>query len=321
MLQNLVARRSGLYAASRLCCGIMRDNIVDFGNYSPMYDTAFVDALETEIDDAAAMSGETTRLGRRRALRVKLVEAKSTAMNAWQQLKGYIEKAWKDAALRNAKLSEAGSNIYGPAGRNGQWAMVNKLLSAGAQFITDNKDELLLNNNMPVAFETAYTRRMATFAAQYEGFGNAGSTNEIQSNEKRRANNNVYAKIIQICKDGQRMFTGTMKKQFAFSHMLKKVGYGGTAGISITLSHGKDLLPVADADAVTTDLKYVGVGNEKGVLKINRMSEGEHTFIISALGFDDLRVTVTLKAGVKSRFAFTMTKEVKEAIRDVAKAA
>ena len=103
--------------------------------------------------------------------------------------------------------------------------------------------------------------------------------------------------------------------------MLKNVGYGGTAGIRISLSHGDDLLPVADADAVTTDLKYVGVGNDKGVLKINRMSEGEHTFIISALGFDDLRVTVTLKAGVKSRFEFTMTKEAKEVIRDVAKAA
>ena len=101
-----------------------------------------------------------------------------------------------------------------------------------------------------------------------------------------------------------------MQKQFAFSQMLKRAGYGGTAGISVTFTYGPNNLPIADVDGVSTDLKYAGLSDAKGILKINRMTEGEHTFTFSAEGFNDLVATVTLQAGVKSRFAFTLMEEV-----------
>ena len=188
--------QGGLYAVSRLCCSLLRSNIDVFKDFSRSYTTGFADALENEIDEAEALPGETNRVGRRRAMRVSLVRAKGAAMNKWQKLKGYIERAYTDKAMRKAKLSEAGANIYAKANRNAQWTMVNKLMIAGALFITDNNAELLLNDNMPANFEVAYVKAQTGFAKEAEAFCDAGSTNEIQSNEKRLANNNVYAKII-----------------------------------------------------------------------------------------------------------------------------
>ena len=315
--------QEGMYAGGNLCKDLLSNNLAKFNQYSPLYTREFVTALGVQITNAEAMPGETNRAGRRRAMRVNLAKSRVAAMNEWQNLKGYVVKAWTDPTEQKAKLSEAGADIYRKATGKGSWAMINKLMETGNLFITDNKTALQLNNNMPDAFEGVYQKKMTEYAAQYSSYSNAGSTNEIQSDAKRKANNDVYDKVIQVCKDGQRIFKGdgTMQKQFAFSQMLKKVGYGGTAGISFTLVYGKDKLAVADADAVTTDLKYMGVGNAKGILKINRMSEGEHTFTISALGFEDLVATVTLQAGVKSRFEFTMIEEVMEVEMGEAKAA
>ena len=52
------------------------------------------------------------------------------------------------------------------------------------------------------------------------------------------------------------------------------------------------------------------------------MTEGEHTLTFRA-GFQDLVATITLQASVKSRFDFTIAKEVKEQQQNhtVAKAA
>ncbi len=315
--------QEGLYAVSDLGCSMLTDNLSVFTKFSPSYDANFVDGLRTKTADAAAMPGETNRAGRRRSMKVNLSKAKVAAMNEWQHLKGYIEKAWTDQVMQKAKLSEAGSNLYRQASNGSDWAMVNKLMGSGLLFMTENDAALKLNKNMPDDFVKTYQQKMDEFAKLYKSYGGTGSTNEIQSNAKRLANNNVYEQVIQVCKVGRRIFKGdsTMQKQFSFTQMLKKVGYGGTAGITFNLSFGKNKLPVADADAVTTDLKYSGIGNAHGVLKINRMTEGEHTFTISALGFDDLVVTVTLQAGVKSRFEFTMIEEAKEVQNDVAKAA
>ena len=315
--------QEGMYAAGNLGKDLLNDHLATFTRYSPLYTPEFVTSLGEQILEAEALPGETNRAGRRRAMRVNVKKAKVAAMNEWQNLKSYVQKAWTDPAEQKAKLSEAGADIYRKAESKGSWAIVNKLMETGNLFITENKTALQLNNNMPDGFEGVYQRKMTVYAAQYSNYSNTGSINEIQSNAKRKANNDVYDKVIQLCKDGQRIFKGdgTMQKQFAFSQMLKKVGYGGTAGVHFTLTYGNEKLPVAFADAVSSNLKYTGVGTAKGILKINKMAEGEYTFSISALGFDDLTVTVTLKAGVKSRFDFTMVQEVEEVQMRDAKAA
>ncbi len=315
--------QEGLYAVSDLGCSMLSDNLSVFNKFSPSYDANFVVGLRTKITDAQALPGETNRAGRRRSMKVNLGNAKVAALKEWQNLKSYTEKAWPDQVMQKAKLSEAGSNIYRQAANGSEWAMVNQLMGTGLLFINENDAALKLNKNMPDDFVKTYQQKMDEFATMYKNYSSTGSTNEIQSNAKRLANNNLYEQVIQVCKVGRKVFKGdkTQQRQFSFMQMLKKVGYGGTAGITFTLTYGKDKLAVADADAVSTDLKYSGIANAHGVLKINRMTEGEHTFTISALGFDDLVVTVTLQAGVKSRFEFTMIEEAKEVQNDVAKAA
>ena len=315
--------QEGLYAVADLGCDMLTDNLSVFNKFSPSYDANFIDGLRTQTADASVMPGETNRAGKKRSMRVSLHKAKTSALKEWQHLKAYVEKAWPDPVMQKAKLSEAGSNLYRLATGGSDWAMVNKLMANGLLFITENDKALKENKNMPDDFVKTYQDKTDTFALMFKSYSGTGSTNEIQSNAKRLANNNVYEQVIQVCKAGQKIYKGesTMQKQFAFTQMLKKVGYGGTAGITFTLTYGKTKLAVVEADAVSTDLKYSGIGNAKGVLKINRMTEGEHKFTISALGFDELVVTVILQAGVKSRFEFTMIEEAKEVQNDMAKAA
>ena len=54
-------------------------------------------------------------------MRVSLKTAQEKGLANWQQLKGYVEKAWtNDAAMLKAKLAEAGLGLYRMAmGANG----------------------------------------------------------------------------------------------------------------------------------------------------------------------------------------------------------
>ncbi len=315
--------QEGMYAVGQLACDLATAKMANFQQLSPAYTPALITALRAQIASADAMPGEYNRAGRRRVVKVDLLNAKDTALNEWQVLKGFIIKTWPDPAMQAAKLSTAGASLYGLAAGKSQWANAAKLLQIGDLFISENSRELEQNNVMPDTFAVAYREKLNLFISLWNQYSQTNSNNEAQSNNKRLANNEVYDKIIQICKDGRRIFKGnsSMQKQFAFTQMLGKVGYGGTAGIRVLFTYGPNNLPIADVDAVSTDLKYAAISNGKGLLIINRMTEGTHTFTFSAEGFDDMVATVTLTAGVKSRFEFTMKQEANVVQEDIAKAA
>jgi hypothetical protein len=308
----------GLYAAGRTVCDLTAANLTVFRAYSPRYNNELISLLRTEITNAEAMPGENNRAGRRRLIKAGLTSTKKIALKNWQKLKSYITMAWTKPEERSAMLRTAGANLYTKASGSAQWALALEMLQSGAAFIEEQKKVLLESHVMPDDFIARYSEATNEYNNQWSGYSNMTGGNEIESNAKREANNQVYEKIIQICKDGQLIFSKapTMQKRFAFSQVIRQLGYGGTAGMTVTITYGTNKLPVPDVDAVSTDLKYATIGNTKGTLKINRMAEGEHTFTFSAEGFQDLVATITLQAGVKSRFEFTMLEEVKQARQD-----
>lgn len=317
--------QQGLYAVSTLASDLLTEHLDLFTKLSPLYGSAYVADVVAEIAGADAMPGQNNRAGRRGSLKVDLLKAKNAGLAKWQDLKGFVPKTWNDPAMQAAKLSAAGANLYNAATGDSQWEPTKKLLQTGADFIKDNRDALIASKAMAKDFESEYALLLMTFSSLWNNYSGLKGNNEVESNAKRKANNDLYDKVIQICKDGRRIFKGdaTLQKQFAFAQMLKRVGYGGTAGITATFTYGPNNLPIADVDGVSNDLKYAGLSNAKGILKINRMTEGEHTFTFSAEGFHDLVATVTLQAGVKSRFAFTLQEAVMEVREDnsIAKAA
>lgn len=306
--------QEGMYAVGQLVCELCNANMNQFKLISPAYTPEYIDEVKKQIALADSMPGQNNRTGRKRVVKVDLLTSKDISLNNWQLLKGYIIKTWPDPAMQAAKLSTAGANLYRLSAGKSQWSVAGKLLQTGDMFITENMQALMQNNIMPANFSKDYKESMNTYLSLWNDYSLTNSNNETESNNKIIANNNVYDKLIQICKDGRRIFKSnpTMQKQFAFTQLLARVGFGGTAGIKIRFTYGPQGLPVPDVDGVSTDLKYAAISNAKGLFVINRMTEGTHTFTFSAAGFENYEATVTLTAGVKSRFDFTMKKEANE---------
>ncbi len=294
-----------------------------FGEFSPGYNAEYFTLLQTEISNAQNMPGQNNRTGRRLVVKSDLETAKNNGLKKWRTLKSAIKKTWTDKATQEGMIQNAGGNLFAKASNNGNWAIALEMLKNGQAFLQNNNDALMASNSIDGTFKAHYFEKMDLYNTTWTDYRNAGSTNEIESSEKREANNNLYDKITQICADAQIIFLKdpTMQKQFAFTQLVKQAGVGRTAGMVITFTYGLDNLPIPDVDAVSTDLKYAALSDAKGILKINRMTEGEHTFTCSAQGFEDMQVTVTLSAGIKSRFKFTLQKQVNMLKDDIAKAA
>ena len=310
---------AGLFAASRLGWNQCSDNLAVFKEVSNIYTPTYVANALKAIDDAEKIPGQGNRAGRRSSMRVSLKTAQEKGLANWQQLKGYIEKAWtNDVAMLKAKLAEAGLGLYRMA-MGGKWREVSKLLRQGADFIADNKDALLAGDNMPADFEKKYENDMNVFNAQWNNYGSIGSTNEVDTSVRTKANNGVYNSLKVMLSDGKRIFAkdAAEKKQFSYINLLRQSGYGGSAGMRVELTTGKAKLPVANVEAVSSDDKYEGVTDSKGLLVIRKMKEGEHTFTFAADNFQPLTVTIELKAGVVSKFSYSLVKEAMESMKVV----
>ncbi len=166
---------------------------------------------------------------------------------------------------------------------------------------------MLAGDNMPADFKDAFNAAADAFNLKYAAFLAAEETSWEGTDAKIAANNDIYTQIISICEDGQAIFSDddTVKKQFSFERMSELVSpMGSSTAILTVVNKDTGTTLIADVAVEGTDRT---VGTVDGKAEIGQLAAKETVFTITADGFKEATVTMTLKKGVTSRMIVEMS--------------
>lgn len=298
-----------LYSAARM---VIRAAIREIANFTPVkakYNAAFFAALQAEVAAAEALPDEQSRTSTAEAMNILTKQRATVCLNQWQFLKGYIEDAPSmQGPLQKPALETAGSTHYRDAAAD-DWESVNQLMVSAIQFVTDNTVELSAGNNMPATFPTDLVNAHTAFLEMWQGFQDEEEQNAIRTQEKIEANNALYDKVIQVCKDGQRIYRSdeARKAQFVWDSVLYIVRGAGIAGIRGTVLELSTQQPVAGATVLIVETGDTGVPDAEGVYRITGVPAGNYIVRCTAAGYNTVEQPFEVLTGTISTLDFRLT--------------
>jgi hypothetical protein len=294
-------------AAWKLCSR----NLAKFTTLKAFYTEAFIADAVQGIQDAKKLPESVQTISARKEARINLIRATRQVLANWQVLKVYIAKAY-DEKMVKTKLVAAGASLYSKASVD-NWTAVRSLIDTANTFITNNLDDLMASENMPADFQTTFKAAGDNCIALSVIFAHINMEKEIASSIKSRANNAVYARLIEMLKDGQQIFrdNAEMKKQFTFRYLVSKQRGEHSASFKGRIFNNLNM-PVADAVIVSQDDKYRATTASKGQYHIKRIAAGTYTFTITCDGYEPIVQNITLTAGTATRGDFQMISILKK---------
>lgn len=238
-----------LYPACRLAWLSCSENLAAFAAYKTNYTPAFIAARIAEISAAAHMKSLQARTLASEGYHADLVAMAQHSCHNFQTIKRYIADAYPPDRHK-MQYQAAGQAHYRKAARY-NWGAVEALNTAGLLYLSEFQTLLMTQGYMPPTFIAQYTADRGAFAAKHLLFMTQEEANEENTQAKAIANNNIYAQLMRLCRDGQEIFKNNevMSKQFTFSELLKKVNGKGTAGYRGTQPHSPTALPTQNQDA------------------------------------------------------------------------
>lgn len=205
------------------------------------------------------------------------------------------------------KLIAAGSSVFRKASVD-NWTAVRSLIDTANTFIANNLDSLMASENMPADFQTTFKAAGDNCIALSVIFAHINMEKEIATSIKTKANNGVYARMIEMLKDGQQIFkdNAEMKKQFTFRYLVSKQRGEHPARLRGRIVNTLNI-PVEGAVIMSQDERYTATTDSKGQYHIRRIAAGTYTFTISCAGYETIVAAITCTAGIASRGDFEMT--------------
>jgi hypothetical protein len=254
-----------------------------------MYIAALVTTRLSEVDAAEALADDAVRTENSRLLRNNLEITAGEACDLWQRLKRYVIKAFPKTE-QEIRLTAAGQQHYAKAA-NKDWEAVKRLLIDGSAFITANSVALLADDNMPPTFATAFNTKKTSFDTYYEDFLDASQDEEIETQTKVTANNEIHASVMSMMLDGQEIFKNNeaIKKLFTFDQVLLTVTGPGNQGFKGNISNATNDLPlgVTATVAITGPTNKTVETDENDHFDCPQLTAGEqaYTITVTATGY------------------------------------
>lgn len=298
-----------LYSAARM---VIRAAVREIANFTPVkgkYNAALFTVLESEVASCEARPDEQSRTGAAEAMHILTKQRAEECLRKWQFLKGYIEDAPSmQGALQKPALEAAGSTHYRNASGD-DWESVNQLMVSGIQFVTDNFTELSDGNNMPASFATDIANAHTAFLEMWQSFQDEEELNTIQAQAKVAANNALYDNIIQVCKDGQRIYRDdeARRAQFVWDSVLYLVRGAGIAGIRGTVKDAVTETPIVNATVLIVQTGDTGITDEEGNYRITGVAAGSYTVRCTAVGYTAEERPFEVLTGTISTLNFSLT--------------
>lgn len=283
---NYNCSQQSLYAVCRSGWASCTTYLADFAAFSPAYTAPMIAGMIADIDAAEALGDSEQRTEDSRTLRVDLKNKATEAMEQWQLLKRYITKAYP-ADQVEIKLDAAGQSHYARSLKD-DWGAVGRLLTDGVAFATANTADLTAGNIMPAGFPAAFTTTKVDYDALYASYITASQTDEVETQTKIEANNSIFASVMDMFSDGQRIFkkNEAVKKLFTFDQVLLNVEGPGNQGIKgdVTIQGTSNPVTAGEVSFTGPSNKTVEI-DEDGHYECPQLAAGLYNMLVTAPGF------------------------------------
>lgn len=294
-----------LYTVCTVAWNLCKDHLQKFAALKPFYTEAFIaDALQA-VKDAKDLPESRQTIAGCKLARINLMSANRRVRANWQILKRYITGAFEESVVQT-KLDEAGDAYYPRAAAN-NWSAVHSLIHAANVFISNNLDALTANGNMPAVFQVTFKAGGDNCTELSMIYTRLNMDKEMATGIKLNANNAIYASVIEMLKDGQRIFRNDeiTKRQFMFNYLVSIHCGNGSASLKgkIINSHS---MPVKGAVISSGDEKYTATTDSKGHYRISRIAAGTYVFTIACPGYKTIVQTITFEAATAANANFEL---------------
>jgi hypothetical protein len=254
-------RQIDLYTIARMVWHSTGTFLSDFTDYRTTYDAPLVALQLAAINSAQALPDFQARNAAAETKRNELEQTiKPPILNAWQKLKRYISYTTPEMDQK-AEWESAGYNYY-PEAAASNWDALAQLCQSAQNYLTSNL-LALTTAGMPATFQTQFDTLATQFTVAHEAFLTLRQSAYIATEQKIKANNQVYQALSNVVADAKLIFieSPATLKQFTIADltdMITGAGASGIKGKAIDPATGKTLPGatievVETGDIVTTD--------------------------------------------------------------------
>lgn len=212
--------QSALYKVSKKVLHALSEHLHDFSEFKGKYNQEFLVETHSTLSLAESMPDFQTRGSKSVIHFTELNDAFAECSALWQKLKRYIQSAYPSEEHRE-RLEQAGAGYYKKANLK-NWDAARSLFLAAQNFLNTEHPTLAARQNMPVSFRTTFITAHVNFSRLMLKYHQADEKMKIETVNKLKANNLLFAQITEICLDGQRIFKTqpAIKARFTFSRLL-----------------------------------------------------------------------------------------------------
>jgi hypothetical protein len=158
----------------------------------------------------------------------------------------------------------------------------------------------LPGGNMPAGFVLIFSTAKDGYDTLQQSFLNAGQNDEVQTQTKITANNDIHTKVMSMFLDGQEIYKDyeAVKKLFTFDQVLLTASGPGNTGVKGGAKNGVTNLPVEGAT-----ITFVGTGITTitdAYRKYQKIiASGTVTILVTHPDYQDFQITdFEIEAGI-----------------------
>ena len=300
-------KQAELYTICRLILSALSipEILARFAAFKGKYTAPWVTDRLSDVDKAEDAPDEQQRNAIHESLRIELLELTQNALNTFRALERYIAEV-TPLLLQKPAIEAAGGSYY-TAASDSDFDACRQMLNAAANYTAANALALeAAGQNMPAAFPAQVNALLTTFAAKHTDFLDSESGSEVQTAEKLKLNNDLYATIVQtVNADAQVIFTSedeeAIRQQFVLEHQLYLVRGAGVAGMRFHVTDSATGLDVADV-LITIPAKAVTLSTDtKGRALKLQLAAGEYEVKAVKAGYVEWKQTITIETGTVKR--------------------
>lgn len=287
-----------VYISCRAGAKSCKDNLSFFAAFSPIYTDKWLEQFLQKVADAEALPNAQLRNSAAELKRVELEENAQIATNLWQTLKRYSTKAYPNPEVLKIKLDTAGAAYYEKAA-NQSWKDLTTLMSSANMFIQDNLSDLKPGTIIPTDFPDIFKDSKDNCKQIFDDFIQLQEAEKINTENKIKANNEIYSILIEMFKDGQAIFKGQEEtvKQFIFDEVLALISTS-TTGLKGKIVAAVTNAPIPGTTITSNDEKYQTQTDEAGQYAFHQITAGQHGFKVEKAGYGSQEFLIELDLGV-----------------------
>ncbi|MBL7818698.1 MAG: carboxypeptidase-like regulatory domain-containing protein [Saprospiraceae bacterium] len=302
--------QASLYAICILAWQICRDNQAAFFAFDAQYTEGYIDDNVAAVKAAETMPDAKARQEELSLLSIEYDKVANLLAAQAKYLRSYIERAYTDKAVQKIMLQSAGFDYFSKV-QNLDDKAITPFMSSALKFIADKAAVLTTDGRMPTDFAAKFNATDAAFDDVLAQYNATQSATKIKTEEKIKANNDIYDRVQAMLYDGRFMHleNPALAQVYNFNTLWDQVEPTKNAGVSgKTLAvGGKKSVPKVTVTEPLTG--KTAVSDKDGSYSL-LLTEGKWLLTFTADGYVSQTIEVTIQKGVTKRLYVEMVKVV-----------